>query len=167
MRTFRSSSLPRQLAVLGLSGAACVVPMGPEFETTPNRPPYVVSATPPIGGTIPRMMGVARTASVILADQDPKDALHYRWLVDYPPASDASNQILLPGAISPPLEDKQLTAAAPCDGLSVGTHRLTLAVSDRAFLPPDQAPRPEEKLTALDVARGAHGLTMQWLYDCP
>ena len=136
------------LAALPLWISACVVPVAPQFEDPPgNSPPYVVSSVPPAGAVLPASAdasGNALTITVTLGDPNLEDFLVARWLIDYPPYDESSRmapEIRLPR--SGQVNREPITFAPSCadDQIAPGTasHRVTLSVADRAFLPPDES----------------------------
>ena len=137
------------LAALPLWISACVVPVAPQFEDPPgNSPPYLVSSVPPAGAVLPASAdasGDALTITVTLGDPNLEDLLVARWLIDYPPY-DASTSRAAPDIRLPPsgqVSREPITFAPSCvdDQISPGpaSHRVTLSVADRPFLPPDES----------------------------
>jgi hypothetical protein len=155
------------LVVMCAGLCACVVPAGPEWVDPPgNSPPSIHSASPAIGSalTIGTDGGEPPMVEVVLADQDTKDALFIRWIIDYPPLDATISRLamldILPGGDQ--VERPQIRFAPNCaehliaPGFS--NHRLMLAVSDRFFEEPDQ--------TALDrVREGNYRIEAIWLFE--
>jgi hypothetical protein len=138
MRLIRLSVLVPLLA--GLS--ACVVPVGPEWtDPQVNYPPTIRSAAPATGS----VLSLAPDASgplavlVVLADQNTKDRLYTRWIIDYPPFIDSVTQVPLitdlPGGSE--IERPPLYFAPNCIDHRIASgfsnHRLLFAASDRPF----------------------------------
>lgn len=144
----RTIHLPALLAVL-LGLPACVVPVGPQWTDPPdNVPPTIRSAVPPVG----TMLGLdadgggSLDVEVVLADQNTRDKLYTRFIIDYPPFVDGVSHIALPTILPPrnQIERTALRFEPNCiDGLMArgfSSHRLMLAVSDRPFASDAQAP---------------------------
>ena len=135
------------LAALPLWISACVVPVAPQFEDPGgNYSPFVVSSVPIAGAELSASPDTTNTIQVIMGDPNLDDFLKARWLIDYPPYDPAISRLAredrLPssGSLSrelirfaPSCSDNQI-AAGPA------SHRVTLSVADRPFLPADQAP---------------------------
>jgi hypothetical protein len=106
-----------------------------------------VSSVPPAGAVLPASAdasGDALTITVTLGDPNLEDFLVARWLIDYPPYDESSrmaSEIRLPR--SGQVSREPITFAPSCadDQLAPGTasHRVTLSVADRPFLPPDES----------------------------
>ena len=136
------------LALLPLWISACVVPVAPQFADPPgNSPPYVVSSVPPAGAVLPASAdaGDAITIKVILGDANLDDKLVARWLVDYPPYDEAISRAV-PDVRLPPsgqVNREPITFAPSCSENQIApgsvSHRVTLSVADRPFLPPDDS----------------------------
>ncbi len=140
------------LAALPLWACACVVPLAPQFEDPAgNYPPYVISSSPPAGAELPapaQSPTSADTIEVTLGDPNLEDILVCRWIIDYPPydgfLSRVAQEVTLPttGAV----KREPIRFAASCADIQTGSglpsHRVTLSVADRPFLPPEQAPDP-------------------------
>jgi hypothetical protein len=138
MRTLHQTTLA--LFLVGLSG--CVVPVGPEW-TNPqsNSPPRIVSSTPPVGA----MLSLAPDAdaplvvSVALADQNAKDALYVRWIIDYPPYDSETTRLALETTLAGGDQEQrpELYFAPNCTDHRIAPgftdHRLLFAASDRQF----------------------------------
>jgi len=110
MLSFRLSISILSLGLIMTSFSGCVLPIGPRFEdppTTENLPPFIKSTTPPQGSIV---TAVNRTQmfSVTFTDAN-ADALHVRWLGEYPPFSVANTHTLQ--------SDKDI--AAPVNGQPV------------------------------------------------
>jgi hypothetical protein len=107
----------------------------------------VVSSVPPAGAVLPTSAdasGDALTITVTLGDPNLEDKLVARWLIDYPPYDESSRmapEIRLPR--SGQVSREPITFAPSCadDQIAPGTasHRVTLSVADRPFLPPDES----------------------------
>ena len=131
------------LAALPLWLSACVLPMSPEFkDPAGNYSPYVVSSSPAAGAELPPSPD---TIEVTMGDPNVEDILVCRWLIDYPPyhefLSRKAQEVILPttGAV----KREPIRFAASCADIQSGSglpsHRVTLSVADRPFLPPDQS----------------------------
>lgn len=166
------SRSPYVLAVLiGVTGTSCVVPVGPEFQDPEdNYPPYVIESTPPVGATLSVVPGTPATVQAKVGDANVQDKLYARWIFDYPPVS-------ADGAVSPPVldiilptgTDRGVLSLAPdCTqhklAANLNPHRLMLAVADRPFLAPSQAPAAPYDT----VAPGGQVLRAVWVVnlDC-
>jgi hypothetical protein len=132
------------LAALPFWACACVVPLSPQFEDpTGNYPPYVVSSTPTAGAEIPASPD---TIEVTLGDPNLEDVLVARWLIDYPPYDASISRLALEVRLPPSgaVNRQPISFALSCldDQIAAGllSHRVTLSVADRPFLPPEQAP---------------------------
>jgi len=158
------------LAALPLWICACVVPMAPQFEDPgANYPPFVASSNPTAGA---ELTPSATTIEVTPGDPNLDDVLAIRWLIDYPPY-DSATRIGLPPFSLPPTGtvNRQTIRFAPsCSGNQIASglasHRVTLSVADRPFLPPEQAP-PDLALDS--VPPEGFVVRTTWLVDleCP
>jgi len=118
----------------------CVVPVGPEW-TDPHGecPPTIRSASPPVGAIFDPDASALQFFEVVLADQNTRDNLYIRWIIDYPPYVDGVSRVVpfnpLPGGDT--VERPAVRYAPSCkdDQIAPGfsNHRLLLAVSDRPF----------------------------------
>ena len=141
---FLRASFCTVVAALPLLASACVLPVGPEFEDPPgNVAPYVASSNPPEGAVL---ADASPTIEVVLGDANHEDVLRGRWFIDYP-VFDSSitrevQEFRLP--TTGKAERGKVLYAPNCanDHIAPGvaTHRVTLSVADRPFLPEDQAP---------------------------
>jgi hypothetical protein len=158
----------------GLVGTlGCVVPVGPEWTDPQNDyPPTIGSATPPVGSVLTNDPDASQplTVEVVLSDQNTRDALYLRWIIDYPPYVDGVSRLAqewtLPGGdnmdrpsvyFAPNCKDDQIAS-----GFS--NHRLLLAVADRKFAPLDPSS------TSLDAVPPGNFLVegaWQFTLDCP
>lgn len=132
------------LAALPLWAGACVAPVAPQFEDpTGNYSPYLVSSDPPAGSVL--STGTPIVAAT-LADPNLQDDLYGRWLIDYPPYDDSRSRLALEFRLPPSdAVDRETVRFAPnCAedqiAASLDSHRVTLSVADRPFVPPEQAP---------------------------
>ena len=122
-----------------LTLTGCVVPAGPEWvDPQANVPPSIVSAYPPVGSVLANdgEAGTQSSVQVTLADQNSADTLYVRWIVDYPPYVDGTSRIALHYTLPGGRVVRDPIAFAPSCGDVVhdlASHRLLLAVSDRAF----------------------------------
>lgn len=147
-----------------LACAGCVVPAGPDWiDPEGNVPPSLVLAIPPVGSVLGGggESGGPLAVEVTLADQNARDELHVRWIVDYPPYVDgvsrtALRQTLLSGSI----ERKAIAFAPICSDVVHGTgeHRLLLAVSDRDFV------AEEDSGGQLDMPSNGFLLEASWTF---
>jgi hypothetical protein len=145
-------------ALLAFGG--CVLPLSPEFEEQKNLPPYLVSATPPVGTLF---SGENPMFSLTVQDPNPPDTFYVRWLIDYPPRDVTTRQ--LAREYEKPSNPTTIEYEPNCilDQLSTTNprHRLMVLVSDRPFLAPEAAPdRPFEV-----TAAGTYPLRAVWLFD--
>lgn len=145
------------LAALPLWACACVVPVAPQFEDPAgNYSPFVASSTPPAGAVLPVSGGTpapgavlpasGSTIEVTLGDPNLEDVLAVLWLIDYPPY-DSDSRIGLPGFSLPSsgaVNRQPIRFAPSCSenqiASGIASHRVTLSVADRPFLPPEEAP---------------------------
>ncbi len=131
------------LAALPLLASACVLPVGPEFQDPPgNTAPYLASSNPVEGSVLP---DVSPMIEVVLGDANHDDVLMGRWFIDYPPfdvATRVVQEFRLPGTGKN--ERGKVRFAPNCidDQIAPGmaSHRVTLSVADRPFLPEEQSP---------------------------
>jgi hypothetical protein len=159
------------LAALPLLACACVVPVAPQFEDpSQNYSPFVVSSVPPAGAELPAS---ADTIAVTLGDPNLDDVLVARWLIDYPPYDAAISRLALDVRLPPSgAVDREIIHFAPScsdDQIVSGpaSHRVTLSVADRAFLPADQVPVPDLQLDS--VSDKGFVVRTTWIVDltCP
>jgi hypothetical protein len=156
-----TSHLPVLLCLLG-GLSACVVPIGPEWTDPQGNYPPTLPEAEPAAGSILRPdpdAGLPMTIRVVLADQNTRDTLWARWIVDYPPYLEGATRLVRED-IQPPsgtAERPSLYFAPSCSDVPMAQglqrHRLLLAVSDRAFDPsdptvPDQVPAGNARLEA-------------------
>jgi hypothetical protein len=142
------------------SFSGCVLPVGPRFEDPPateNVPPFIKS-TMPLQGSIVTAVNRTQMFSVTFTDLN-ADALHVRWLGEYPPFSVANTHTLQ--------SDKDIAAPVnhqPVDNLQpinvsctltplalTSQHEITVLISDQPFWNPAEDPDaptdPEQLLT--------------------
>jgi hypothetical protein len=131
------------LVLIAAAFSACVVPVGPDWiDPEDNYPPTIHSATPPVGTVLTHApdSGEAMQVRVLLADQNTKDRLYVRFIVDYPPFDEAVSRevwsFTLPGGDQ--IERPEIAFAPNCASHPIASgftsHRLLLAVSDRGFV---------------------------------
>ena len=139
---FRLSTSILSLGIFMTSFSGCVLPVGPRFEDPPaaeNVPPYIKS-TMPLQGSILTALNRAQMFSVTFTDLN-ADALHVRWLGEYPPYSLANTH--------PLQSDKDIAAPVngqPVDNLQsinvscalnslalTNQHAITVLISDQPF----------------------------------
>ena len=159
------------LTTLLLTGASCVVPVGPEWsDPKGNAAPTISFANPPVGSVLDfSATGNAPLGLEIgLSDPNTRDNLEARWIIDYPPfvegVSHLAPPLTLPGGDQ--VERTHIRYAPNC-GDDVITHqfslhRLLLAVSDRPF--------GSEDPSRLDGVPGGNYLVEgAWTFDltCP
>jgi hypothetical protein len=170
-------SVPRPFLLCAAAAAvcsACVVPVGPAWvDPEGNYPPILRSASPPVGSVLTRASDGAEAMQVrvVLADQNTKDKLSIRFIIDYPPYDEAVSRLAwsfaLPG--SDQIERPPVYFAPSCaeHGIAAGPrdHRLLLAVSDRDFVP------YEPGKTALDEVLSKDNFLLEavWPFqmECP
>jgi hypothetical protein len=118
--------------------------MAPQFEDPGgNYSPFVASSTPAAGAVLPKAGG---TIEATLGDPNLEDVLRVLWLIDYPPYDSASRIGLPPFSLPPSgAVNRQTIRFAPsCSdnhiASGLASHRVTLSVADRPFLPSDEAP---------------------------
>lgn len=132
------------LAALPLLASACVLPIAPEFEDPPgNSPPFLASSNPTEGSVL---TGASSEIEVVIGDDNLNDKLIGRWFIDYPPFDEAVTRMVhefrLPSSGK---AEREKTLFAPnCveDQIATGmaSHRISLSVADRPFLPEEQSP---------------------------
>jgi hypothetical protein len=134
--------------------SACVVPVGPEFhDPVGNDPPYLASSNPPAGAFLPP---TAPVIEVTLGDPNLGDKLVGRWLIDYPPYDEAHSQLALEFRMPPTgaAVREPVRFAPSCIenriASDLSSHRVTLSVADRDFLPvPSDSASPDLRLDAV------------------
>jgi hypothetical protein len=130
------------MAALSLWLSACVVPVGPQFEDPPgNASPFLASSTPAAGSVL---SASAPTIEVTLGDPNLDDILEGRWLIDYPPCGSISRLALefrRPATGTLTREPVRFVPSCSEHLIASGleSHRVTLSVADRAFIPQAQA----------------------------
>jgi hypothetical protein len=131
------------LATLPLWLCACIVPVGPQFQDpVGNDPPYLATSNPPAGAVLPPTNPVIE---VTLGDPNLEDFLVGRWLIDYPPYDEGHSRLALQFRMprtnaanrdsvrfAPNCTENQIAS-------DLDSHRVTLSVADRPFVPSDQA----------------------------
>jgi hypothetical protein len=139
-------SLRIALGVLPVLSSSCVLPVGPEFQDPPgNLAPYLASSNPPAGAVLPES---SPTIEVVLGDANEGDKLVGRWFIDYPVFEASATRMAQEFRLPPTgkAERGKIRFAPNCadDKIASGlsSHRITLSVADRPFLPEDQAPDP-------------------------
>jgi hypothetical protein len=139
----RSGGLRRWLVALSLLTSACVLPVGPQFEDPPgNAAPYLASSNPPQGAIL---SGSSTTIEVVLGDANQEDVLVGRWFIDYPPFDSSmtrmAEEFRLPGTGRAERSKVRFAPSCADDQIALGlsSHRVTLSVADRPFLPPEQS----------------------------
>jgi hypothetical protein len=147
MKSPRTIPLPAWLPLLaGLQ--ACVVPVSPEWtDPQGNVPPTLHSAAPAVGSVLvlDPDAGEPLAVQVVLADQNTRDNLYTRFIIDYPPWVDGVSRVALPTVLPGGNEVQRpaLRFAPNCndDHIARGfaNHRLLLAFSDRPFVGDDPA----------------------------
>jgi len=160
MLSFRLSISILSLGLIMTSFSCCVLPIGPRFEdppTTENLPPFIKSTTPPQGSIV---TAVNRTQmfSVTFTDAN-ADALHVRWLGEYPPFSVANTHTLQSDKdIAAPVNGQPVDNSQPINVSCTVTplaltsqHAITVLISDQPFWnlaeDPDAPTDPEQLLT--------------------
>ncbi len=144
------------LLLVALPMSACIIPVGPEFrdpDGVPNSPPFIISSVPLNGET-----STGDIFTITPSDVN-GDALHVRWLRDYPPfiptISDPEDDDLPPGWRGP------FSRRFDCLGVTAPSpHKITVLVSDRPFL--------SDPLDPTRVDEGVHParVSWRWLKDC-
>jgi hypothetical protein len=161
------------LAALPLWISACVVPVAPQFEDPGgNYSPFVASSVPTAGAELLASVDSPYTIQVTLGDPNLDDVLWARWFIDYPPydpsVSRQAREDRLPPSGSVNREFIRFAPSCSEDQIVSGpaSHRVTLSVADRPFLPADQAP-PDLQLDSVP----AEGFVVRaaWVVDlaCP
>jgi hypothetical protein len=169
MRTLQQTAVV--LLLMGLS--ACVVPVGPEWtDPERNSPPRIESALPSIGSvlSVDADADLPLLVSVVLADQNSKDKLYVRWIIDYPPFSEEITRValttILPGGDT--TQRPTLYFAPNCSDHRIApgfsNHRLLLAASDSPFASDD--PNPANPDAVSDGSFPVEG-AWQFKMDCP
>ena len=171
MRVMPTIPLPVFLSLLA-GFSACVVPVGPEWtDPQSNYPPTIHSASPPVGSVLglDPDAGVPIMVQVVLADQNTKDKLYSRFIIDYPPFVDGVSRLAWQNISDggDQIERAALLFAPNCndDQIARGftSHRLLLAVSDRPFASDDSS------LTIPDKVQDGNFLVeagWQFVMDC-
>jgi hypothetical protein len=122
---------------------SCVIPIEPEFSNpSVNHPPYVSSSSPGSGTilTFPVDATAPPSIEVRLADQNVRDVLYVRWLVNYSPAQEQTThpplEMILPSTGRPERTAIRFSPSCLDDRMkaSGSTHRIVMAVSDRPFV---------------------------------
>jgi hypothetical protein len=164
--------LPALLACLaGLP--ACVVPVGPEWVDPPeNYPPTIAEATPAVGSVLAPTpdSGGQPAVRVVLADQNTRDNVYFRFIIDYPPFDPATSRVAWPSALpgGDQVKREPIVFVPSCalhdiaSGFS--SHRLLLAASDGHFV--DDVPGQAGLDKTLD---GRVPVEAMWPFelDCP
>ena len=160
------------LAALPLWACACVVPVAPQFEDpSQNYSPFVISSVPPGGAELPA--SADDTIQVTLGDPNLDDVLVARWLIDYPPYDPSISRLVREDRLPPSgAVNREIIHFAPScsdDQIVSGpaSHRVTLSVADRPFLPPEQAASPDLQLDS--VTDKGFVVRTTWIVDltCP
>jgi hypothetical protein len=171
------SSASRPL-ILAASFAAllggCVIPIGPQFDDAePNYPPYVVSSNPTVGEIFtPGMTVEDREITATLSDQNLKDHLFIRWLVDYPsndmnPTAHQLLQVEFPESTTALRPTVRIRPRCDFIGLGPGPHRLVMSVSDRPYLDALSGLDVDPEAPLDSVPEGANRLRTLWILNCP
>ena len=174
--TAAMTRFPRQawLAALSLWACACVVPVSPQFEDPGgNYSPFVASSVPTAGAELPASADSTYTIQVTLGDPNLDDVLWARWLIDYPPYDPAISRLALEDRLPPngSVNREFIRFAPSCSDNQIvsgpASHRVTLSVADRSFLPADQAPPPDLQLDS--VPTEGFVVRTTWIVDltCP
>jgi len=161
--------------------SACIIPVAPDFQDPPSVPtsgPTLSGFSPGNFGelvTVPVPQGLLFSANV--TDLDPRATLRIRWLVDYPPDSDATTLVEL-GSITPSadgltIKQQAITTQTPVDCGWIkqpltSTHQLELVVADSDFLDSSNSNLPADK--KLDSARDPTGVAYAFwniVISCP
>lgn len=153
------------------STSACVIPLAPEFQDPEeNYPPFVLSSDPPEGSRI-TPAEVVRPIKVTLGDQNLSDTLFARWTFDYPPRDPAISRFAQEDEIarSGTVTRRTIQIEPSCFRHNIARgllqHRLTLSVSDRPFLDPENN-EPVSPEAPLDSFRaGAHRVRITWVLE--
>jgi hypothetical protein len=158
--------VPVVLLTLVSSMSACVVPVAPTFQDPigePNVPPFIVSATPPVGTII---TSTTLVPQVTVTDQNVGDPLAYRWVIDYPPFNSNTHPLGI-GHIPAPVDGVQQRvpvplSQAPCAfNPGVGVHQLEFILADRGF--------DTSNSMVLDALVDSDGFVVyaNWTFSCP
>jgi hypothetical protein len=127
-----------------LLASACVLPLGPQFEDPPgNTSPFLARSNPTEGEVL---TGTSPVIEVVVGDDNLSDKLIGRWFIDYPPFDEAVTRMVhefrLPSTGK--AERGKVRFAPNCgeDQIATGmaSHRISLSVADRPFLPEEQSP---------------------------
>jgi hypothetical protein len=130
------------LVLLPMGLSACVVPVGPEWtDPERNSPPKIESAVPAVGSVLSTDSDadLPLLVSVSLEDQNSRDRLFVRWIIDYPPFSEEATRLalttILPGGDT--TQRPTLYFAPNCTDHRIASgfsnHRLLFAASDVPF----------------------------------
>jgi hypothetical protein len=151
------------IAVLAFAGCA-----GQEGDS-PNRHPFIVSASPGEGEILTLGAGVPLAIAVTVGDEDLTDALFFRFLVDYPGGDNPSHLVFqsqVPPSASVVRSPMRLQPSCRF-GVGPGLHRLVLSVSDRPFLDPAAGHNVDRAAPLDTVPEEAGRLRVVWLLNCP
>jgi len=119
--------------------SACIIPAGPEFQDpagVPDSPPFLWTASPDEGTTL---VSATPTFSVTPGDYNVGDPIFVKWITEFPPyvpnvTREQETDPLPPTADGDLIRDPA-TFSPSCFQVNTGpsTHRITAAISDRAF----------------------------------
>ncbi len=161
--------------------SACIIPVAPNFQDPPSVP---TSGPPSLSGFSPKNFGELVTVpvpagqlfSANVTDLDPKATLRIRWIVDYPPYSDATKLVeqspISPGADGQTI-NQLITTGTPVDCSWINqpltsSHQLELVVADSDFLDSSNPNLPADR--KLDSARDPNGVAYAFwpiVISCP
>lgn len=146
--------------------SACIIPVAPNFQdppSTPDSPPYLSNFSPSNFNdvvTVPVPAGQVFSATV--SDPDIGDMLDVRWVVDYPPFTNATrlgNQMMISRSSNGQPIDQQVSQTVDCNLInsaappSDGKHRLELIVANRQFSTASTL-TPDDVLDSIDDPNG-------------
>jgi hypothetical protein len=161
--------------------SACIIPVAPNFQDPPSVPisgPSLSGFSPGNFGelvTVPVPQGLLFSANV--TDLDPRATLRIRWLVDYPPDSDATTLVeqasISRSADGQTINQHPITTQTPVDCGWIkqpltSTHQLELVVADSDFLDSSNSNLPADK--KLDSAMDPTGVAYAYwpiVISCP
>jgi len=164
--------------------SACIIPVAPNFQDPPSisdSGPFLSSFSPGAFGelvTVPVPQGTQFSANV--TDLNVKATLSIRWVMDYPPASDATHLVeqspITPRADGLP---QPITTPPPgqpgvvnCDWVIqrlTSTHQLELIVADSEFADSSTAGLPPDRKFDTPKDPNGHVVHALWPIDisCP
>jgi hypothetical protein len=147
--------------------SACILPLAPEFQDPPaaqNYAPRIIESNPEAGSIV-----TSQTFRVVVTDPNLGDALHVRWVVDYPPFSQTNTRTLVqdltvPASVTgmPLMQEVSVDVDCVVNVLAqIPQHQVTVIVADSEFL----APVANKPVDLGRVAPGRLTTTASWLLN--